>query len=1044
MSCIIRAEAVVHRYVEDFTTAQYKDTLNTTAWWDTVAGELKLYPFSLTLVGSYNTPGTALGVHVSGDLALVVDGTYGLQVIDISNPASPALLGTYDPPGLSAEGVHVAGDHAFVVHGNLGAYGLQVVDISNPASPTLLGSYNTLGDAQGVYAAGDYAFVADGASGLKVIGISNPASPALLGSYNTPGDAQGVHVSGDYAFVADGSSGLQVIDIGNPASPALLGSYNTPGTALDVYVSGDYAFVADGHPGLQVIDISNPASPVLLGSYDTPDAARGVYAAGDYAYVSAGGNSGLRVIDISNPASPTPLGSYSLPDARDVHVEGDHAFVAGYTNGLQVIDTSNPASPVLLGSYNTPGTALGVDVSGDYAFVADGSSGLQVIDTSNPASPVLLGSYNTSGSALGVDVSGDYAFVADGSSGLQVIDIGNPASPALLGSYSTPSSAEGVDVSGDYAFVADLTSGLQVIDISNPVSPALLGSYDTSGLAFGVDASGDYAFVADGDSGLHAIDISNPASPALLGSYDTPSIALDVYVSGDYAFVADGHPGLQVIDISNPASLALLGSYDTPDAARGVYAAGDYAYVTAGGNSGLWVIQVFQGEVDPYNDVGRSLAINASNDTIVKARLTATQTDSVVWELSVNGGMSWQGIEPDGSWNQPATRGADLMWRSTLTQAAPGVNPTVTHLEIDWLVEAALLDSIVDIPDDQGGWVRAFFTRSGRDFPDETSLPIDDYGIWQRVDNPALLTALSAMSISEPGKGASGEKPQLAGLPVITHQGKTYIQSSPGLAASSFPPGTWELVLSVPAIQQDNYVARVPTVADSSGTGTNYSVFVVTAHTTTPSIWYISEPDSGYSLDNIAPAVPEGFAVAYNTGSGNQLSWDPCPDEDFQYFCVYRSNDPDFVPAPTDLVHNTTAANWTDPVYDGWNVYYKITACDFVGNESDPASAGTMTAVTEPVIPRSYALYQNVPNPFNPMTTIRYDVPAGGGDVTLRVYDVAGRLVRTLVDGTEGPGEKTVTWNGSNDRGQIVASGVYFYRMTSESFTKTRKMLLMK
>ncbi len=70
-----------------------------------------------------------------------------------------------------------------------------------------------------------------------------------------------------------------------------------------------------------------------------------------------------------------------------------------------------------------------------------------------------------------------------------------------------------------------------------------------------------------------------------------------------------------------------------------------------------------------------------------------------------------------------------------------------------------------------------------------------------------------------------------------------------------------------------------------------------------------------------------------------------------------------------------------------------------MGNESDPASPEPATGVGEPVIPQAFALYQNVPNPFNPETTIRYDVPAGGGKVTLRVFDVSGRLVRTLVDG---------------------------------------------
>jgi hypothetical protein len=245
-------------------------------------------------------------------------------------------------------------------------------------------------------------------------------------------------------------------------------------------------------------------------------------------------------------------------------------------------------------------------------------------------------------------------------------------------------------------------------------------------------------------------------------------------------------------------------------------------------------------------------------------------------------------------------------------------------------------------------------------------------------------------------------------------------------------------------VQQDDYYAAIPTVADSSDTTLNHIVLVVTTHTVTPSTWFVSSVDSGYSVDNIAPAAPAGFAAAYNTGKGNQLSWDLSLDNDFSHFRVYRSNDPEFVPSPAELVHSTVGTGWTDPEYDGWDVYYKITATDHTGNESEPSSPEVVTGVMSNEIPQTFALHQNVPNPFNPVTTIRYDVPMGSGDVMLRVYDVSGRLVRTLVNGAVGPGQRAVTWDGRNARGQLVATGVYFYRLTSDTFNKTRKMHLVK
>ncbi|MEJ2719758.1 MAG: FlgD immunoglobulin-like domain containing protein, partial [bacterium] len=91
-----------------------------------------------------------------------------------------------------------------------------------------------------------------------------------------------------------------------------------------------------------------------------------------------------------------------------------------------------------------------------------------------------------------------------------------------------------------------------------------------------------------------------------------------------------------------------------------------------------------------------------------------------------------------------------------------------------------------------------------------------------------------------------------------------------------------------------------------------------------------------------------------------------------------------------------------------------------------------------------YRLHQNVPNPFNPSTLIRFDVPAGGGHVTVRVFDVAGRLIRTLVDGYEAGGTNAVRWNGEDDDGRRAATGLYFYRLEAANYTETRKLLLLK
>jgi hypothetical protein len=95
------------------------------------------------------------------------------------------------------------------------------------------------------------------------------------------------------------------------------------------------------------------------------------------------------------------------------------------------------------------------------------------------------------------------------------------------------------------------------------------------------------------------------------------------------------------------------------------------------------------------------------------------------------------------------------------------------------------------------------------------------------------------------------------------------------------------------------------------------------------------------------------------------------------------------------------------------------------------------------MMPSPSAPLGNHPNPFNPRTLITFEVPAST-HVTVSVYDVAGRLVRSLVDEMKTAGVHEVPWDGLDNRGSRVATGVFFYRMTAEGETTTRKMLLLK
>jgi hypothetical protein len=109
-----------------------------------------------------------------------------------------------------------------------------------------------------------------------------------------------------------------------------------------------------------------------------------------------------------------------------------------------------------------------------------------------------------------------------------------------------------------------------------------------------------------------------------------------------------------------------------------------------------------------------------------------------------------------------------------------------------------------------------------------------------------------------------------------------------------------------------------------------------------------------------------------------------------------------------------------------------------VDMENDP------TGIHDPTIPSRYALLGNYPNPFNPITSIRYDLPTPMR-VTLKVYSISGRLIRTLIDGREQePGAYSIRWDSRDERGRLASSGVYMCRLEADGEVLTRQMVLLK
>jgi hypothetical protein len=348
-----------------------------------------------------------------------------------------------------------------------------------------------------------------------------------------------------------------------------------------------------------------------------------------------------------------------------------------------------------------------------------------------------------------------------------------------------------------------------------------------------------------------------------------------------------------------------------------------------------------------------------------------------------------------------------------------------------WGYPAPEIASVNDIPGDQGGYINLEWDASRLDpFPE---LAISFYSMWRAL-NPAAAAALLKR----------GGATLVSSAADITFDTRDRVVRLGQLSGADY---YWELVATQDANGYEHYAKTLSTPFDSTATSSEHQYYQVCAHASDPSVSWTSAPDSGYSVDNLAPAQPQNLTGDQSTlPIGLDMTWDPNTEDDLSHYAVYRGLSSDFVPGPGNRIAAPTDTTTFD---DGWTwdsgYYYKVSAIDIHGNESIFALLvpDGVTGTGDTAVPRISFLSQNYPNPFTRVTSISFGT-SEPGEVSLEVYDVSGRLVRVLVDGTRDANRYLETWDGRNANGTPVSSGIYFYKLKTVSFERSMKMLLVR
>jgi len=716
--------------------------------------------------------------------------------------------------------------------------------------------------------------------------------------------------------------------------------------------------------------------------------------------------------------------------ANSVVVSNNYAYVTAGTSGFCIVNISDPAHPYEYGYCYTPGNAKGVAISGNFAYIADSSAGLRIIDITNRSLPHEVGYCETSVPVVKVAVIGNYAFIVTSiidSSIIYAIDISSPANPSIIGTYHTLGDARDIAISGNYAFIAIRPTGLQVLSISIPASISEIGSYNlTSAYANTIVIDENRAFLTEGTNVyggigyLRIIDISDPTSPYQVGCYTEDNEGLGMYptvsgavysvaVSGNNAYISSlctqysvqppfinwSFYYLRTIDISNPDSLQIIqtNTYDSifnattypdyPGVVTGIAISGNHFFYAANMN-GLGVDQAGGNcLVNALKDIqlnGNYACVGVFNSLCI-FNVTNPNNPLSVGYYSVEGEV--RGFRVVGNYAYVTCYFEDsvgphgFLHIVNLTNIS---NPVERgHCSISWRIRNLdVAGNYAYLVEDSDGMHVLNISN-----PDS----VFEVGYCETPGN--------ALKVNVRGNYAyvadylSGLRVIDISNPVNPHEIAFY--NTPGQASDVAVSGQYAYVAdgtSGLAIFDISNPAAPLVIGRCDTTGNAFAVKVINHYA------YIADLSTGLQIINVTnSALPQEIGF-YNTPG---------------------------------VSHGIGVMGSTAYIADGTNlgIYDCSQALGVVDRASD-------------AVPQTFSLKQNYPNPFNPTTTIEYTIPKTS-KVELKLFDITGREVGTLVNFNQNPGTYRVKLDASK-----LASGIYFYRLNAGMFSTTKKMSVVK
>ena len=687
------------------------------------------------------------------------------------------------------------------------------------------------------------------------------------------------------------------------------------------------------------------------------------------------------------------IGQVDIPGAGYVVKVQDHyAYTAAYWGGLQVVDLHVPSQPQLVAVRPMDDACEDVAVRGDLLAAAVNGAGVQLYSIANRTQPFILSTWTGATAAYGVAFFDHYVLVADILDGLFVLDIVDPTQPSLVGQLPLSYPVR-VTTEGNRVCVMDAYDGLLTIDMSDPLHPSLAGKIDIAHPGFALAIQDDLAYYTDYSAGLYIADVSDIANPIQLGFVALPQYNLQLAVSGNRVLVADGTLAASVVDCSDPTDPVLLGMKTFSTSTNGPAFDGDLAVF------GIGNIRA--------ND-GKIVVVDLVNPR--SPLLGHIDTNGRVWDLTL---LDTYALLADG----PAGM--------RVIDVADPANPHRVSL-------AGTTGDAMSVATDGKSAFVACYDGGLEAF--DLSDPETPVFIGQ-VDTPGQAVALRVKD------GLVYLADQLEGLAIIdvSHPAAPQLLSELRLADR-----VWDLAFDFPyayvasataglcVVDVSDPAHPVQVAAVRHGYSVAYDVQLV------GDIAYICFSDGLMALDISNPVHPVelGFGAGFNTAfrlavHGN-YAYTATDLAGLQVFNIsnpaqpYRVGGDDTPHEAFGIASNDHHVFMTD---DLGGLYVYPLQCELT-----EFTAGVNEA---PGVRLSSAW----PNPSAGAVSLAFETVASGVG-SLAMYDAAGRRLRLVANTEFAAGPTLLSWDGLDDSGAQVPSGVYWARVTLNGNSDARRVVI--